>query len=114
VEWPTDGPLLIRILIFLGGSGLTGWALRRFPRRFAAWASRRVTAERRALHWEMVATQQQEEIENILRRVEDSKHRAARLDSLLGSSGSSVDPKPSSPLNSSPEVSSPSMENSPS
>ena len=110
-EWPTEGPLIVRLLILGLTSGLLGWLLRSFPGRAHRWIGRRVNAERRAVHWEMIATQQQEEIEAILRRVEGNRDRARRLDSALGSGTSSAGQNPSPPPSTSSEVSKPSTGN---
>jgi hypothetical protein len=109
-EWPTDGPLLIRIAVFLLGSGFVGWVFRRSPKRLGRWVSRRIYLEREnlvdkarinSLEWEVKQEHGHNmrlvaELEEVHRRVEESRRRAERIDLLLGSEGLSeaINPVP--------------------
>lgn len=106
MEWPSDGPLLIRILIFLVPTGVLGWLARRF--KLGRWASKRFHLEREnasqqlkinSLEWELDRERKEnahlvEELEEVHRRVEESRKRAEHIDSLLGPEDASDGPIP--------------------
>lgn len=95
MEWlPIEGATLAKILAGGITTGGLGWLLRHSPRKVQRWVENRVNVERRAMHWEMTAKELERELEAILHRVSQSRERQEKLDSLLGSSGSSISTQP--------------------
>lgn len=114
MEWPpTDGSSLIRLVGLLVSSGVGAWLLRRFPARFGRWLSKRIhleqenidlMSENNSLRWSNARKDREivrleTELEQIIEQVAESRARAERIDSLLGSDAplpvpSRIDPTP--------------------
>lgn len=86
MEWPpNDASSLIRALVYLIPSGGLAWLMRRLPSRAGRWIAKRWNMERENARLTMKINSLEWELDQITRQVQESRARAERIDSLLGS-----------------------------